>query len=63
MLIEDKNGEFKNFNFLKEEYNYNWIEDKNQIIKKETIGYVAYFKSFNGFENFIFNKRIMRKSF
>ncbi|WP_342255496.1 recombinase RecT [Spiroplasma endosymbiont of Poecilobothrus nobilitatus] len=52
--IEVKDGELKNYNFLKEEYNFNWIEDKNQRIKKETIGYVAYFKLLNGFEKTLF---------
>ncbi len=52
--IEVKDSELKNYNFLKEEYNFNWIEDKNQRIKKETIGYVAYFKLLNGFEKTLF---------
>lgn len=52
--IEIKEGELKNFDLLTGEYNFEFIEDINQRLEKETIGYASYIEFTNGFRNILY---------
>ncbi|WFG95682.1 recombinase RecT [Spiroplasma citri] len=52
--IEVKQGELLNFDELEQEYNFKWITNENERTKKETIGYVAFFKLLNGYKKTLY---------
>lgn len=56
-VVALKEGELKNFNRLTEEIEIGFIEDADERDKRETIGYVGYFKLVNGTEKTIFHTK------
>ena len=48
--IDVREGEIKSQNRLTGEIQFEWIQDENERLKKQVIGFVSYFKLLNGFE-------------
>lgn len=53
-----KDGEIKNIDRLSGEIEFDWIQNDEERSKKETIGYVAYFKLLNGFEKTFYMSKV-----
>lgn len=49
-VTDVRKGEYKGENRLTGEINFKWIKDEDARNKRETVGYVAYFKLHDGFE-------------
>lgn len=49
-----KAGEIKNIDRLSGEIEFDWMQDDTERVKAETVGYVAYFKLLNGFEQTLY---------
>lgn len=49
-----KAGEIKNIDRLSGEIEFDWMQDDAERVKAETVGYVAYFKLLNGFEQTLY---------
>lgn len=49
-----KAGEIENIDRLSGEIEFKWIQDDEERVKTETIGYVAYFELLNGFRKILY---------